>query len=187
METIITDFVKKLARGGFLLSLGVMCVFAQVDEAVIKAIAFEQIARFIEWPESKLSSDLSVPIVIGLVGNNEVSEHARVFYKQQKIKGHPVKTINITDLDQLLDCQIVHIAGRDKKLIKQVHSRTHNLPILTISDLPGSTSQGILLDLYVKNNQLRFVINETAFHQSELEIGSMLLNVAEVVNPRKRR
>ena len=83
----------------------------------------------------------------------------------------------------MVACHLVYIAGSRGDDVSNVLTITCKRPILTIADYPDAAEKGILVNLYVEMNKLRFEINEKGFREAGPEINSILLKVSRIVNP----
>lgn len=155
----------------------------QVDEHVMKAVAFEQIARFVEWPEEDRVQKGIEPFIIGVIGENSVSRQVAVLYEKQRIKKRPVRLRHIEVVDDAIPCHLVYVTESGSNELTELVSITKDKPILTITDSEGGTEKGALIRLYVDVKKLRFEINERGFQASGLSIDPFLLKVAKIVNP----
>ena len=156
---------------------------SQVDVNVMKAVAFEQISRFIQWPDQDMTSKNSGRFIIGVLGHNTVVEHIEELYAKQKIKDKAVELRHISNLDDVIGCHLLYIAGTKRDELSKVMAITRKRPILSISDSSGFIEKGVLVNLYVSMNKLRFEINEQGFLEAGLTIDPLLLKVARIVNP----
>ena len=53
--------------------------------------------------------------------------------------------------------------------------------ILTISDYPKYSNQGVIINLYEDDNKLKFKINKDEAKKSKIDISSQLLGMATIV------
>ncbi len=155
---------------------------ARVDEPTMKAVAFEQVSRFIRWPAGSTSEN---SFIIGLVGRNSVTERVKTLYEGRKIQDRTVEIRHITSPEDATTCQLVYIADTKNSILSRIRSAVAGLPVLTVSDLPDATESNALLNLYIQQDRLRFEINEKGFHLAGLEVDPLLLKVARIVNPKK--
>ena len=162
-----------------------ICAFAQTSEYTIKAAFLERFTRFIEWPEESAISDTTESFVLGIIGENPFGSILEQLYATQKIKNKAVEIHSISNLDEISGCHLLFISKSKEKELSKILSLTKDKPILTISDANGFAENGVLINLYLAENKVRFEINETAVKTSGLKISYLLLNAAKIVNPVK--
>jgi hypothetical protein len=166
-----------------LLCVSAAVAVGQVDENIMKAVAFEQISRFVQWPDRTGNNDHSGPFIIGIFGRNPVSRHAEALYAKQPIKEKRVEIRFLSNRGDAAHCHLIYIADSEKYDVSAVLAVTENRPILTICDSPGVAEKGILVNLYVAEDKLRFEINETGFRRAGLQVAPILLKVARIIHP----
>ncbi len=169
----------------FVLLLLPICAFAQTSEYTIKAAFLERFTRFIEWPEESAVSDTTESFVLGVIGENPFGSILEQLYATQKIKNKEVEIQSLSNQDEISGCHLLFISKSKEKELSKILSLTKNKPILTISDANGFAENGVLINLYLAENKIRFEINETAVKVSGLSISYLLLNAAKIVNPVK--
>ncbi len=169
----------------FVLLLLPISAFAQTSEYTIKAAFLERFTRFIEWPEESAVSDTTESFVLAIIGENPFGSILEQLYANQKIKNKEVEIQSLSNLDEISDCHLLFISKSKEKELSKILSLTKDKPILTISDANGFAENGVLINLYLAENKIRFEINETAVKISGLTISYLLLNAAKIVNPVK--
>ncbi len=159
--------------------------FAQTSEYTIKAAFLERFTRFIEWPDVSAVSDTTESFVLGVIGENPFGSILEQLYATQKIKNKEVEIQSLSNLDEISGCHLLFISKSKEKELSKILSLTKDKPILTISDANGFAENGVLINLYLAENKIRFEINETAVRVSGLTVSYLLLNAAKIVNPVK--
>jgi len=157
--------------------------FAQTDEYTIKIVLLERFTRFIEWPEESAISDTSQPFVLGLIGKNPFGSKPEDIYSTRKMRNKKVKIRYISKLDEIEGCHLLFISKSEEKKLSKILSFTKDKPILTISDTKGFAEEGVLINLYLKEDKVQFEINESAVRESGLSMSYMLLKTGKIVNP----
>jgi hypothetical protein len=151
------------------------------DEFTIKGVMLEKFARFIEWPDDKITSNNAKTFVIYVYNNNTIASALSKILKSQRINNRSVIVHNISSLDDIIECNILFIPFNSKSSLSQILTYTRNKPILTISDTEGWCQKGVIINFFVKDNKIGFEINEEAVRDSKLYIGFRLLSVAVIV------
>jgi hypothetical protein len=157
--------------------------FAQTSEYTIKAAFLERFTRFIEWPAESTVHDTTKVFVLGIVGDNPFGTVLDKLYATQKIKNKKVQILYISNLNDILKCNIIFISKSKANDLLKILLLTKNQPILTVSDTNGFAENGVLINFFFEENKIRFEINETAVKNSELSISYLLYNVAKIINP----
>lgn len=163
----------------FALPLGGRTV--QEDECVMKSAFLGKFARYIKWPEKTGMTDRTKPFIIGILGESPMGPHIDELYSGKKIMDKDVEIRYISTLRGIYGCHILFIPSSLEKILDRVLSVTRDEPILTVGDTSGYAEQGVLINLYVVKNKIRFEINEPAVRHASLKVDSLLLEVARIV------
>lgn len=157
-------------------------ISGQADEYIMKAVAFEQVSRFLEWPENTIIDD-SKPFIIGVLGDNPFGESLEETYAKHKIKNKDVNILYFNEIEEVNKCHILFISNSKKGDIKKVVDYVNEKPILTVGDTKGYAESGVLVNFYLLDNKIRFEINEKKMADVGFSVSYMLLKVAKIINP----
>lgn len=157
-------------------------VLSQSDEYLMKAIAMEQLSRFIEWPSEAFDSNPSTPFIIAVIGKNPFGKKLEEAYTDHHIKKRTVKIVYIEKIEQLEDCHILFVSSSKKKELSKIVDTLKGTPILTVADTHGYAESGILANFFIEDNKLRFEINEKGMEEAGLNVSFLLIKVAKIVN-----
>lgn len=184
---IPASFVRSLFMVLFFL-VAPPAISSQPSEYMVKAVALEKLALFIEWPEDQ-KTDLDQTFIIAVLEPNPMREALEEVYKNHKIKGKTVKIKIINDireLDRIDPCHVLFIPEMNPTKLAKVLEMTRKKPVLTIADAEGYASLGCDMNFYFNSEgKLRFEINQEAMKADGFSIDFKLLNLAKVVNPGK--
>jgi len=174
--------VALLAAVQAALGLPVAVAAAERDfEYQLKAEFVERFTRFVDWPESASGERDEGPFVIGVMGDSPIAAQLAQIVAQRKIKGREGRLLQVTDLEQVTQCDLLFIAASAADQLAAILSRTENQAILTVADSEGFGGRGVLINLYREGEYLRFEINRSAVEKSGLRFSSNLLRLARLV------
>jgi hypothetical protein len=151
---------------------------AQLDE--LKAAFVFQFANFITWPESAFA-DSSAPIVIGIMGNEDMAELLRQSVLDRKVSSRSIIVRSLSAPAESAQCHIVFLDKEDDRLVDEYLAALKDQPVLTVSDDNNFTEEGGIIKLYEQQNKLRIEINADALERSKLVASSKLMSLARVV------
>ena len=173
-------------------------------EHQVKAAFLYNFMNFVDWPEDKIA-DANQPIKVGVIGS-QVFLKALEPIKQKKIKGRRItisyfpgyeklsKSNATSDLwknkiEKLKTCHVIIFCKCDSETIrslKQIVKALESSPILTVGEMNGFLESGGMINFLMKEEKVRFEINNTAARKAKLRISSKLLRLAErVIEERK--
>lgn len=161
---------------------------SEVPEYQLKAEFLERFTRFIEWPpQANVYRDGSHPFVIGIVGRDPFGDHLRTMLAGRTLKGHRGEILYVFDLEQVSSCDLLFISSSEEGRLLEILAQASGRPILTIGDTPGFAQAGVVINLYVDGDRIRFEINEKAADRSGLKVQAKLYNLARIVDSEAHR
>ena len=166
-----------IAAFAILLNAG-RAVAAERTESEVKAELIERFIRFVDWGR------LPDTMTICVVGDSAITPHLKKIARRQSIKGRPARVVSVEPA-QVVECQVVMIAGDDSDALQEVIGRTKRRPILTIAEADGAAAAGAIINFYLDAQHIRFEINTSAAKQSGLTLRSKLLSLARIISAGK--
>jgi hypothetical protein len=160
-------------------------VFTTEDEYYRKTALLKSFAEYIKWPEETGMKDHSKPFIIKIIGKNPFGNILEKAYYEEKIKikGKTVEIRYISKPEEIGNCHILFISKSIDKELEEILAVTRGKPILTIGETKGFAEKGVLFNLYIRRDEIRFEINALAMRESRLIPSSQLLSVAKIVGP----
>ena len=158
-----------------------LAIHPQPREYVLKTAFIEKFTRFTEWPEDILSTDTSRPFIVSVFGKSPIDNELDLFFEKQKIKDFNVEVRHIKNIDEIEGSQILFISESVGSKLSDILKYTKNSPILTIADTEGYAEKGVIINLYLEEDQIRFEINYDALTATDLSINYLLLNHARLI------
>lgn len=148
-----------------------------------KAVFIERFIRFIEWPTPLPQNNPKSPIIITVLGNQDILVELKKMAAIQT--NRTIEIRNIQNLSQAVNSQIVFISEEKKGELERNINSIKNSGVLIISDFADASNYGVHINFFIEHNKLRFEINEKAIFEAGFNISYLLLKSAKVVNPRK--
>ncbi|HET9764685.1 MAG TPA: YfiR family protein [Casimicrobiaceae bacterium] len=153
-------------------------LFAQAGsvEYAVKATYLYKFAPFVEWPAGTFASPAD-PFVVCVVGRDAVADLADDAVGGQKIGSHGIVVRHMAagNGDEL--CHIAYVALRGRSAAAAL-ARLRGKPVLTVTDAAREAAERGIVNFAVRDNRVRFEIDQNAAAESRLVISSKLLNLA---------
>lgn len=146
-------------------------------EYAVKAAYLYKFGFFVEWPPATLAG-ASAPMNLCITGSDPFGPTLEEVIGDQRIQDHPINVRRTLAEDGHADCHILFIGGSDVELIDRIVASVSGLGVLTVTDLAYPTDTIGIINFVVKDNRVRFDIDERAAHESGLVISSKLLALA---------
>lgn len=160
---------------------------AQAREYQLKAGYLRHFADFTEWPEGSEIADPSQPFVLCVFGDHPIGSVLEEAYSETRIRGKQVVRRELSDTSEIPGCHLLFIGRVDGDTLADILSLTSHDPIVTVGDSRGLAQRGVLINMRLVDDRVRFEINESAVHQSGLVMRSSLLRLATIVDRGERQ
>ena len=149
-------------------------------EAAIKATYLYKLAPFVEWPSGSFASDGS-PLNLCVIADPTFAGILEQAVRDQRIGRRPfaVRALPAPDPN---GCHVAFLGTDPGPALATMRG----VPVLTVTDeTPDPTAKGIV-NFVVRDNKVRFEIDDIAATESHLEISSKVLSLAVSVRSRDR-
>ena len=145
-------------------------------EYEIKAAFVYNFAKFVEWPETKFGDD-KAPLIFGILGHNPFGA-ALERLDNKTVRGRQLIIRQYADQTNLSQCHMLYIGKSEKSELKRIIGHLGSQSILTISDIQDFAKSGGHINLVIRQNKIRFIINSVAAKKANLKISSRLLKLS---------
>jgi hypothetical protein len=150
-------------------------------EYPIKATFLQKFGDFVTWPPVAFEAATGFSVcVLGEDPFGAVLDRALVGHA---LDGRAMTVRRIAGSGESAGCQILYI-GRING-VEAVLAALRGLPLLTVTDEQNGQAKGII-HFMLRDNRVRFAIDDQAAAVNGLGISSKLLSIAVSVNPRSR-
>lgn len=154
---------------------------AQTREHLLKAGYIEKFTHFVEWPGVLNGSDSLFRIAV--IGDKDFSLALKEIFKNVKVKERTVEVNYISSADQIKNNLILVISGSISiETLSGILHYTTGKQILTISEDKGYARKGVIMNLLVVDNYIRYEVNRITLGKSRLKMSSLLLKTATLVS-----
>ena len=92
----------------------------------------------------------------------------------------------IRRLSEVKDSAVLFIASSEAHRIDTILNTVGSKPILTVGDTKGFGQKGVIINLYIENNAVRFEINHEASKKASLQMHSQLFTIGKVVKTKSK-
>jgi len=154
-------------------------------EYAVKAAYLYKLGEFVEWPASVFESTDS-PVNLCIVGNDPFDGTLDKTVEGRRIGTRSISVRRLKSLDRASNCQILYIGTSDVQQASRWLETARGEKILTVTDSMsrGPAGSGIV-NFFVKDNHVRFEIDNDTAVASGLVISSKLLALAQPMRSRE--
>ena len=144
----------------------------------LKAAFLFHFGQFVQWPD-KTFADFHAPLTIGIYGADPFHGDLEHIVAHQNINGHPVTVRQAVALSNMKDCNVIFISAGEQKNAATILTVLKGAAVLTVTeDMDHFSQSGLIINLFVEDDKVRFEINEKAAEAAGLKISPKLLSLA---------
>jgi hypothetical protein len=181
MDTVMRS-VERLAAGLCLVvALAAAAAPARAAEPIeysVKAAYLAKFAFYIDWPPAAFTGATS-PIVLCVVGDDPFGNVLDEAVTGQTVQGRALAVKRIKTLTRESGCHIAYVNGESTRI-----DLVKGSPVLVVTDTQGGNG---MINFVLRDNRVRFTVDDDTAAQHGLAISSKLLSVALAVKPRGTR
>ncbi len=152
----------------------------QAKEYFLKTAFLYNFARLVDWPSNTFKTAAS-PMKLCFMGNDSFAD-ALTSIRNKKANSRSLIIKRNIALNEVLHCHILFISQSETNNLHNILHITAQLPILTVSEIPGFTQKNGHIRFFLRNdNTLSLEINLEAVNKSHLTISSRILSLAKII------
>jgi hypothetical protein len=152
----------------------------QPNEYQVKATYLYNFGRFVKWP-GPLTTGKADSFSVCVLGQDPFGSILDSTLSGESLDGKPVVLRRITKPQEAADCRILFISSAEEKHLKEILTVLDESGVLTVSDMPGFTKRGGMIQFVLEGDRIRFEINLASAESAKLVLSSELLKVASSV------
>jgi hypothetical protein len=146
---------------------------------MVTAALLFNFAKFTEWPLEALSP--GAPLALCVVEAPAVATALEQVTAGRDVRGHAILVRRISPEGPLRSCQVLYLAGLDRRRAGDLIGAARGVPVLSVSDFPVFTRLGGVAHLFLEDSRMRFAVNLDAANRAQLRVSSQLLSLAVIV------
>jgi hypothetical protein len=154
-------------------------------EYQLKAALLSKFGLFVDWPATAFSAPGS-PLNLCVAGDDPFGVLLDNTVGGQRIGERAIAVRRLKMVGRDSGCHILYVGGSDSQRNTQTIEAVRGGSVLTVTD--SGTGGGVgIIDFVIRDNRVRFDINDEAAAQNGLVISSKLLSLALSVKPRRSK
>ena len=152
-------------------------------EYQVKGAFLFNFARFVDWKPDATGAD---PFVLAILGDDPFGSGLDRSLRGRELNGQPIEIRRIRDLAELDDAQLLFVSRSEASRLENILENVAGRSVLTVADFPGFAKSGGVIELFVRNQSVRFRVNLNAASRAGLRFRPNLLRLAEVIEGAER-
>lgn len=150
-------------------------------EYQVKAAFLFNFTKFVEWPGTAFA-DTRAPLVLGVLGDDPFGGSLSLIVNGQLVRGRGIAIRRYRFGDDVRHCHVLYVSASEQARMAQILEGLQGASVLTVSDISGFAEGGGLVQFYMEEDRVRFVVNAEAAARANLRVSAKLLAVAHVIN-----
>jgi hypothetical protein len=147
----------------------------QPSEYRLKVAFLYNFIAYTEWPERQ-----SISLNFCIYGDDPFGEHLQ-HLRGKKTNEREIVIQYIKNIEDLAACQVVFISRSMVHNLNVILNQLNEKPILTVSDSPNASLQGVAINMSIKEGKVTFEANIASAKRNGLKLSSQLLRFASEV------
>ncbi|HYK89496.1 MAG TPA: YfiR family protein [Acidobacteriota bacterium] len=164
---------------------GLLAQQAKPSEYQVKAAYLYNFGRFVKWPAG-LAAGKGDSFPVCVLGRDPFGPILDRTLAGEALEGKPVVIRRILKSQDAADCRILFVSLTEENHLKEILAATDQAGVLTVSDIPGFSRRGGIIQFVAEGDRVRFEINLASAESAKLVMSSELLKVAAAVRRNAR-
>jgi hypothetical protein len=149
-------------------------------EYQVKAAYLFNFGKFVKWPAA-IPAEKDTSFTFCVLGHDPFGPALDSILAGEDLAGKPVTVRRIARPQDSGPCRVLFISSTEESHLKEILTVVDESGVLTVSDIPGFSRRGGMIQFVVEGNKVRFEINLTSAENAKLILSSELLKVAAAV------
>ncbi len=149
-------------------------------ERSVKAAFLFKFLGYTEFPPSAFS-DANAPVVIGVIGADELAAELARIVAGRTVMGRPVVVKTFRDNETPSNVHLLFIGGSDSARVRAVLRTVKDAPMLLVTETDNALQYGSVINFRIVDERVRFDVSLEAADKNSVKLSSRLLTVANNV------
>jgi hypothetical protein len=173
-------FLTVVIAWAFLAATGLPAQQPKPSEYQVKAAYLYNFGRFVKWPAG-IAAGKGDSFAVCVLGQDPFGATLDSTLAGEALDGKPVVIRRIAKPQDAADCRILFVSSTEEHHLKEILAAIDPTGVLTVSDIPGFSRRGGIIQFVAEGERVRFEINLASAESARLVLSSELLKVAAAV------
>jgi hypothetical protein len=178
-------FLTVVIASAFFTATALLAQQGKPSEYQVKAAYLYNFGRFVKWPDG-IAAGKGDSFPVCVLGRDPFGPILDSTLAGEALEGKPVVIRRITKPPDAADCRILFVSSTEENHLKEILAAIDQAGVLTVSDIPGFSRRGGMIQFVVEGDRIRFEINLATAESAKLVLSSELLKVAAAVRRNTR-
>ena len=140
----------------------------------VEAMFIYNFLRHVNWPEGNGSEKF----VIGVYGNSDTYNQLVQFTTNRKVGTKSIEVRKISSITEAVSCQLIFVPAESMSEIPKIKNQIGTRACLIVGEMEGSNSQGSTIEFILKDNTLKFRIDQERAQEQNLLVSRALMDMS---------
>lgn len=155
-------------------------------EYPVKAAYLYKFGPFVEWPPTAVGGPVE-PVNLCVVGHDPFGRLLDQTVDGKTVGARPIAVRRLQRLDRGSGCHIAYVSGSSSQSVAAALAAADGAGVLTVTDASRPGAARGMIHFVVRDDRVRFHIDDRAAARSGITISSKLLSLALSVRSRRAR
>ena len=146
----------------------------------VKAAFLLNFTKFVDWPAAAFAAP-DAPITICVIGDDPFGAILDRTVQGESVNGRAVRARRLVPEANPRSCHVLFISRSEQGSLDLIFAALRGSSTLTVSELPGFTRVGGMIEFLIEDGKVRFYISAAAADAAGVKLSSRLLRVAKEV------
>lgn len=152
-------------------------------EYTVKAAYISKLGNFVGWPASAVEAS-GEPFDVCVVGDDPFGAKLDETVRGQRIDDRPIVVRRLASVTRDSGCEVAYVGGSEAQPVAAALEAMRGANVLTITDAAQQSGAVGIVHFVIKDDRVRFDIDDQAASENGLTISSELLKLALSVKRR---
>lgn len=159
-----------------------------VEETELKAMAFLNVMKFIQWPDKKTVQQDKEEFAVGIIGENPFGGYLETLKDDETIGNKPIVVYYYHSLSGIpwQNLDVLFLSDDQKFDVKEVLNLAKFQKVLPVSHCPQFCDKGGVITIKTQGQQLALEVNVAESKNYDVRISAKLLTLSKVVETKKK-
>lgn len=140
----------------------------------VEAMFIYNFLRHVNWPEGNTNESF----IIGVYGVSDTYDQLVQFTANRKVGTKPIEIRRISSAVEVVSCQLIFVPAANISSITAIKNQLGNKACLIVGEKEGSNAYGSTIEFVLKDNTLKFRVDEERAKQQNLLVSRALMDMS---------
>lgn len=152
-------------------------------EAQVKNALLYSYGLLTKWPQHAIGGKPDDVFVIGILGENPYPQYLQKIKETKKIQNLPIVIKRLSKPEEAETCHLLYVTKTESLAAPAALAKVRGRPILTVGEFEGELGSRFVMNFYLENGTVKFMLDLELARQQQLNIDPRLIKMAKLAAP----